>query len=340
MKTRIWRLTLDTNPEDCNLACIMCEEHSSYSSYIREKLNGRKRRMPENWLEPIFRQAKELGVKEIIPSTMGEPLLYKHFDRIMDLCRKYNIAMNLTTNGTFPANYGYKVQGWAVKIIPITTDVKISWNGHTADTAQKIMIGLDFKNAISNLKQLIAFRDEHHIQSGHYCRITLQLTFMQNNMQELSELIPWAASLGIDRIKGHHLWTHFPETQALSFRNSQESIAMWNSLVKTAHEAAEVKKPDGTNILLENFGPLQNNTTQEIPVDYCCPFLGKELWISATGKISPCCAPDEQRNTLGDFGNIQSHSLSEIIESKPYQTLMADYRNHPLCRQCNMRVPR
>jgi len=39
----------------------------------------------KEWLEDIFQQAQSLGVKEIIPSTMGEPLLYKHFARLNDI---------------------------------------------------------------------------------------------------------------------------------------------------------------------------------------------------------------------------------------------------------------
>jgi molybdenum cofactor biosynthesis enzyme MoaA len=99
---KLWRVTLDTNPEDCNLSCTMCEEHSPFSTYIKEKLNGKHRRMPKEWLEPIFEQAKKIGVTEMIPSTMGEPLIYKHFAHFIELCYKYNIKMNLTTNGTFP----------------------------------------------------------------------------------------------------------------------------------------------------------------------------------------------------------------------------------------------
>jgi len=26
-----WRITFDTNPDQCNLRCIMCEEHSNYN---------------------------------------------------------------------------------------------------------------------------------------------------------------------------------------------------------------------------------------------------------------------------------------------------------------------
>jgi hypothetical protein len=45
-------------------------------------------------------------------------------------------------------------------------------------------------------------------------------------------------------------------------------------------------------VLLENIIPLTENENTEVPEHYECPFLTKELWISATGKVSPCCAPD------------------------------------------------
>jgi hypothetical protein len=47
--------------------------------------------------------------------------------------------MNLTTNGTFPKTTEKSVTEWARLIVPITTDVKISWNGATAETSQKVI---------------------------------------------------------------------------------------------------------------------------------------------------------------------------------------------------------
>ena len=35
-----------------------CEEHSPFSTYIKEKLNGKHRRMPKEWLGTNFEQAK------------------------------------------------------------------------------------------------------------------------------------------------------------------------------------------------------------------------------------------------------------------------------------------
>lgn len=337
---KLWRVTLDTNPEDCNLNCTMCEEHSPFSRYIKEKLGGKHRRMPKEWLEPIFEQAKKIGVTEMIPSTMGEPLIYKYFAHFIELCYKYNIKMNLTTNGTFPRTTEKTVTEWAKLIVPITTDVKISWNGATAETSQKVMLKINFEEAVANVKEFIRIRDEHFAKTGYYCRVTFQLTFMQNNMHELADIVKLAAELGVDRVKGHQLWTHFDEIKHLSMKATPESILQWNEYVKQANEAQEkFRKAYGEKVILENIIPLRESENKEIPENYECPFLEKELWISATGKISPCCAPDEQRNTLGDFGNIENTSIEEVLQSNTYQTLVKNYKTIDLCKTCNMRKP-
>jgi MoaA/NifB/PqqE/SkfB family radical SAM enzyme len=340
MEHQLWRITIDTNPEDCNLSCIMCEEHSPYSDFIEtlyKETGTKRRRMPFEWIVNIFEQAYKLGVKEIIPSTMGEPLLYKGFEQIFDLSEQYGIKINLTTNGTFPKK---TVEVWAKLIVPNTTDIKISWNAATAATAQKVMQGIDFGKCIENVKTFVRIRDEHYQNTGYFCRVTFQLTFMQNNMHELADIIKLAAEIGVDRVKGHQLWDHFSEIKDLSFRKDVESIKKWNTYVSEAYIARDkYLKPNGEKILLENIIPLEFSETEEVPENYVCPFLNKELWISATGKISPCCAPDKMRQSLGDFGNIEAFSLEQILNSETYQNLARNYKKNLLCKTCNMRKP-
>lgn len=336
----LWRITIDTNPEDCNLKCVMCEEHSPYSDFIPnlfKETGVKRRRMKFETVEDIFLQAEKLGVKEIIPSTMGEPLMYKGLEGIFELSQKHGIKINLTTNGTFPK---LKVEQWANLIVPNTTDVKISWNGATAETAEKVMTGLNYNQVLEKVKEFVAFRNKLYTETGWYCRITFQLTFMQNNMHELADIVKLAAKLGVDRVKGHQLWTHFEEIKSLSMKATAESVANWNKYVKQAHEAQEnFRKPNGEKVILENIIPLHDNETKELPEEYECPFLSKELWISATGNISPCCAPDTLRKELGDFGNISTTSIEEVLQSSVYTELVNNYKTKPLCKTCNMRKP-
>lgn len=337
-ENKLWRITMDTNPEDCNYHCIMCEEHSKYSHFkqnLKSHCGITRREMPTEWLEPIFRQAAELGVKEIIPSTMGEPLLYKGIDDFFLLAEKYALKINLTTNGSFPRK---SMEEWAKLIIPHTTDIKISINGATKITSESIMQGSNFDTQIENIKHLITYRNQYFAKTGYYCRVTLQLTFMQNNMQELADIVKMAAELDVDRIKGHHLWTHFKELNQLSMKESVQSIHLWNQYVSNAIEAQEKhRKPNGEKVLLENIVPIDEENNQEVPNYYDCPFLGKELWISATGTISPCCAPDELRKSLGDFGNIENTTIQKVMESSIYKRIVDNYKNIELCKTCNMR---
>ncbi len=337
----LWRITIDTNPEDCNLKCIMCEEHSPYSDFIPtlyKETGVKRRRMKFETVEDIFQQAEKLGVKEIIPSTMGEPLLYKEFDKIFALSENSGIKINLTTNGTFPKK---TVLEWAKLIVPNTTDVKISWNGATEETSKKVMIGIDFNKSVENVKEFIKYRDEYFNKTGYFCRVTFQLTFMQNNMHELADIIKLAASLGVDRVKGHQLWAHFDEIKDLSMKATSESVERWNVYVEQAFQAQEeFRKPNGEKVILENIIPIHEDEVNELPEEYECPFLTKELWISATGKISPCCAPDNLRKSLGDFGNISELSIEEVLKSQQYIDLVNNYKNKPLCKTCNMRKPK
>lgn len=336
----LFRITLDTNPETCNLHCIMCEEHS-YASKYKEELFQRtgikQRLMPVEWLYAIFKQAKELGVSEIIPSTMGEPLLYKHFDKIINLCKEFDIKLNLTTNGTIPRK---PPEIWAKEIIPITKDIKFSVNGAFKSTAENIMIGLNFDRQIENIRIFSEVRNLIYKTTGHYCSLTFQLTFMRNNMSEIEKIIELAANLDIDRIKGHHVWTHYSYLVELSFKKNSLTKVEWNEIVKRAFASVDkFPRPNGKKILLENFFYLSENENNEVPYEYECPFLDKELWISATGDISPCCAPDNLRKTLGYFGNIKTKTLQDVLNSDVYRNLVKNYKNFEVCKKCNMRRP-
>jgi len=334
-----WRITFDTNPDTCNLRCVMCEEHSPHSLLqIKRKERGQPRReMPIELLERIVAEAAPNGLREVIPSTMGEPLLYDHFERIIDVCRAHGVKLNLTTNGTFPR---LGARAWAERLVPVTSDVKISWNGATRETHERVMLGSDWERSLANVRAFIAVRDAHAAAGGNRCRVTFQLTFLETNVGELADIVRLAAGLGVDRVKGHHLWAHFDAIEGLSMRRDASAIRRWNDAVQAAREAAHATLlPDGREVLLENVFALPADATEDLAPGGPCPFLGQEAWVSALGRFDPCCAPDAQRRTLGDFGDLHGQSLADVWNGDAYQRLAATYRNRALCLSCNMRRP-
>lgn len=335
-----WRITFDTNPDDCNFRCVMCEEHSEHNPQ-RRALQRQKRRMPISLIEKIVAEAASLGLREIIPSTMGEPLLYDDFERILALCQEYQVKLNLTTNGSFPKHQGKGgVEYWAPQIVPVTSDVKFSWNGASAEIQEKIMLGARWDKALHNLQHFIQVRDAHAAQGGDYCRVTFQLTFLEDNLAELPDIIKLAARLGVDRVKGHHLWAHFPAIESQSMRRNAEAIRRWNQIVAAVQEvAASHLLANGKSVLLENIFPLDADASENLTPNGECPFLGQEAWVNTEGRFDPCCAPDAQRRGLGEFGNLHHQSLADIWHSEAYQNLRENYLQQPLCRACNMRKP-
>ncbi|MGB1090911.1 MAG: radical SAM/SPASM domain-containing protein [Oceanobacter sp.] len=336
-----WRITLDTNPDYCNLNCVMCEDHSPYAtSRADRKASGSLRPLMDvDLLERLVREAAQLGIREIIPSTMGEPLLYPHFDRFLDLCSELGLTLNLTTNGTFPSPGSHQnVEYWAERIVPITSDVKISWNGISETIQSGIMVGTSLEEHIENARRFIAVRDEW--APRHYCSMTMQLTFMRSNLEEIPGMLELALKMGFDRLKGHQLWTHFKEIQQESLRNDLVYAERWNQIVRHCHQRVETHNQSAKRpFRLDNFFELDLTQLEDISPGGECPFLGKELWIDPTGRLNVCCAPDQQRKTLGDFGNLSNSSLAELISGSSYQTLMTTYQSHPLCQSCNMRRP-
>jgi glycosyltransferase involved in cell wall biosynthesis/MoaA/NifB/PqqE/SkfB family radical SAM enzyme len=332
-----WRITFDTNPDTCNLRCIMCEEHSPLSDKQEQRKGaGTPRRvMPMEILRRVIAEAAANGLREVIPSTMGEPLLYEHFDEIIDLCVAHGVKLNLTTNGTFP---GRGVRAWAERVVPVSSDVKISWNGATKETHERIMLGVRWETVLENVRTFVEMRDAHAAAGGNRCRVTLQLTFMETNIPELADIVRLAIDLGVDRVKGHHLWAHFDGIKSLSMRRDAAAIRRWNTAVAAAETAAQERLlPNGKRLLLENIVRLDETAPEDLAPGGPCPFLGKEAWVSAEGRFDPCCAPDAQRRTLGELGNLSESGLMQIWRGEPYRRLVATHRTRALCLGCNMR---
>ena len=331
-----WRITLDTNPDFCNINCIMCEDHSPL---LPDRKTGerapRRPKMPVDLLEKTIRDAARLGIREVIPSTMGEPLTYPHFERFIDLCAELGLKLNLTTNGTFPkGRIAQTVEDWAHRIVPVASDIKISWNGASACTQEKIMPGTTLATHVDNAQRFIRVRDA---EATNRCSMTMQLTFMKDNLQEIPDLVRLAIDLGFDRIKGHQLWVHFREMHSQDLR-TPEMAGKWNAVVDEC-EAIVTASNQGRErpFVLDNFHRIDLEETRQATGD--CPFLGREIWIDPTGRFNVCCAPDQLRRGLGDFGNVRETPLSDIIESAAYRDLQQNYKTRELCKTCTMRRP-
>jgi len=328
-----WRITFDTNPDQCNLHCIMCEEHSRYNQHQ----NKENRVMNFDIIQKVIEETVNFGLKEVIPSTMGEPLLYESFLSLIELIKKHELKLNLTTNGTFPK---LGVEKWAELILPIASDIKVSINGATKGINESVMEGINHENQIKNIKTLIEVRDEIIKNKVNKPTITFQVTFMDRNLTELPVLLQKAINMNVDRFKGHHVWITHPQIERESLNRNKEAIIKWNLAVIKMKEIVEKSRlQNGSKIKLENIYPINSTSVSKIPDDFICPFLGQEAWIAWDGTFNNCCAPDPLRKSFGYFGNVKEMNFMKLWESQNYSELVGSWGKSDVCKICNMRRP-
>jgi MoaA/NifB/PqqE/SkfB family radical SAM enzyme len=323
------RITFITNPGDCNLACRMCREHSP----LRPGPRAARRRLTGALVECVLAERAGSPLREVIPSTQGEPLLWSGLDRLIDTCAEMGLSLNVTTNGTFP---GRGPEAWAERLVPVASDVKVSWNGASARTYEWIMGGARFAAALENLRRFLRRRDARRAAGARACRVSFQVTAQAENVEELPAIVRLAAGLGVERVKVNHLQVRFPELAASDLRRGREGRARWNRAVAEARRAAEEHPlASGWPVELQNLAPLP--LEGEDPPFGPCPFLGREAWVTADGRFSPCPAAPGLEGRLGDLCSLEERSLGEIWRSAGYRELVAGYARRAECRRCPMR---
>ncbi len=139
------------------------------------------------------------GLKEVIPSTMGEPLLYSKFGRLLELCCERGVLLNLTTNGTFPGIWGTP-EGFK-KLLRSCSDIKVSGlafesccNDQGAAFDERAWKGN--VERLLECRKLLERNGENRLAS-----ISLQMTLHRKNVHRAEEILRWAESVGVHRIK-------------------------------------------------------------------------------------------------------------------------------------------
>ena len=63
---------------------------------------------------------------------------------------------------------------WAELLVPVLSDIKISWNGATKETHEKIMRDSKWENVTENLKTFLNVRDNYFNNTGLVSNVILQ----------------------------------------------------------------------------------------------------------------------------------------------------------------------
>lgn len=278
-KENIWRLTLLTNPDKCNLACPLCFLNQKGTPFGMGE-------MPFHIIKSAISRYKE-SLKEIIPSTMGEPLLYSHFSSLQKLCIEEKILINLTTNGSFPYHQSSLAR---TLLLQSCSDIKISLMAFSEGVFSKLMPGLSLSEWKQNVSSLSSLRKNMLKESSRISTLSLQVTLNKFNIDSVKEIIEYAASQEIARIK----W-NVPVFLSSAPANFKEEYGLPSGVL---NELKENIRNLSSEYSLQSAGSLFFNSSADLK-SKTCPFQG-ELWVYPDGSESHCPNPERR------FGNHQN----------------------------------
>lgn len=270
------RITLLTNPDVCNLKCPLC--------FLQQR--GHSLDMGEMSLEVACQAIERFGegLQEVIPSTMGEPLLYSKFGKLLDFCNGKGIYLNLITNGTFPGKWGR--ESGMMLLLRSCSDIKIS------ALAFEENVNFDEYQWKCNVEKLLECRRILDSQGdGHFSSVSLQVTLHRKNLRNVEGLLRWAEAVGVHRIK----WN---PVVFLSVADPQlvKEYGLAKSDVETLRETLASTKLKCGGSLFFGSKPAENLVERTVGK---CPFED-EIWILPDGSVQKCPNPERR------FGNPES----------------------------------
>ena len=326
-----WRITFDTNPDTCNLQCVMCEEHSPHSLAADPSARRRASRAAMMPIELVrARRRRGRAARACARSSRrrwASRCSTTHFDEIIDLCREHGVKLNLTTNGTFPR---LGARAWAERIVP--GDVGREDLVERRDARRRtsaIMLGARLgARRSTTCARSSRCATQHAATGGNRCRVTFQLTFLETNVGELADDRAARDELGVDRVKGHHLWAHFDEHRGpldAAERRRRSAVERRRGREARDRRSGRACFQTGGRSCSRTSSRSTRRATSDLAPGGACPFLGQEAWVSAAGSLrsvlrARCAAADARRVRQP----ARQRTAAEIWNSDAYQQLVAD----------------
>src|SRR3989344_902086 len=183
----VYPITIEIDPSNaCNESCIWCcwEDHRKGADVMDKEL-----------LEKIIKNLAKVGIKGLIWTGGGEPLVNKYTVEYMKLARDLGMENGMFTNGILMTPEKIPT------IVECCTWIRISLGTATSDTFKKCHGTADFEKIIENIKEFVRVRKN----MNKTISIGLSMMVHPDNYHELYEEAKLAKKLGVDYFQGKPL---------------------------------------------------------------------------------------------------------------------------------------
>ncbi len=278
----------------CNLDCQMCGN----------KRTLRRHKLDFMLLKKVLAEIAQWQTDPCVVFTGGEPFLRRDIFSIIDGAVSLGLKTEVVTNGTLidSAHMIEKIVASGLKNIAVSLD------GAVAETHDAIRgVGGTYQKAVGALRAL----SQEKKKKGSGPDISVWMTIMKENLEELCDMMTLAQELEID-----HLVYHPVIVAQADMQNTISTGSFW------------VRK-DKVNLLkvqIERIAAAQKNDERiaflhdpMLWLDYFQGTLTREIW-----KCNPFVfidiGPDGNVRSCGSsFGNVRDMSLNDCLSSAQAQ---------------------
>lgn len=327
------RVTLELTA-DCNLRCPHCE----FTPPRAWKDKHDPGRILHLSLEDLRRFGADVfpHVQEIIPSVVGEPMMYPYWSEFLDLVEEYGVFVEIVTNGT------YLDETTLPRLSKVVSKLIVSMDGASRRTFNYLRAPSDFDDVCRRLELVRAWRAALPEEDRPFVWLANVLTLQW--VDELPDMVRLAHRLKIDGISVGHLIAYNSHWEENHPRRDPDRTD--RALERAAQEAERLgvsinlPKLFSTGESLSSVAPpafaCRPKVVEPPPQTdkkYYCKYMWREAFIALNGDVSPCCGLG--RPIIGNLR--ENYDFKAILGDPVYVGMrrgMVTGSLHAACARC------
>ena len=275
-------------------------------------------------------------VQVVIPSVVGEPMMYPHWNEFLDLLAEHGVFAEVVTNGTFLDEQTLARMG------PVLSRLRVSMDGASRETCNALRHPSDFDDVVSRLRTVLAWRES--LPPGQRPEVWIESTVMAQWIDELPEMVRLAAELRADGLGVAHVIAYNERWEKSHLRHQPErsDAAFRAAAAEAARLGVSLSLPKlfltGENLSLT--APPALPLVPRVAVSsapegarYYCKYLWREAFIAINGDVAPCCGLG--RPVVGNLRerfDLGALFMDPVLVGMREGTITGDL--HPACAAC------
>lgn len=290
----------------CNLNCRMC---------MRNFLDIEREHMDYEIFKRVVDRLE--GAETVILVGFGESLLYPRLNEAIDFCQEKGLQVQMTSNGLL-----LDTDEKREKLIRSGLD-RFTLSMESLRTANEA--AHRNSEAAKNIERLLQLREELGFRTP---KVILQPLLFNDNIEDIYEMIQWAAHIGIDRVNISRVDLRFVPDIKRPTEEEEKEIFKKFARLRRKHKLRIDCLPDQVFDGWKGF--VYKHFKFLLRLDTHCFRLQDFVYIDRDGNVFPCCAPEEL-----NMGNMLETSLSEVWHGEKYRALRKNQDEFNFCRHCD-----